>query len=110
MMPRKVLFFGNSLLLSLVAESLGQGADLHIIRASTWAEANRTLTDQIPDTLIFDLSQDHESHILPLLLKNPKLQLIGLDAEHNQAVLLSWREAHSLTLSQLAQIVNAAEG
>lgn len=105
MMPRKVLFYGSSLLLALVAESLEQSPGLHVARAATWAEASRTLAEYTPDTLIFDLSQDHESHILPLLLKNPKLLLIGLDPECNQAILLSGQKAHSLTLNQLSQIV-----
>ncbi len=106
MTPREVLFFGGSLLLSLVGESLEQRPGLHVIRAGTWAEASRALAEQVPDVLIFDLSQDHESHILPLLFKNAELLLIGLDPECNRAVLLSGREARSLTLDRLVQIVH----
>ncbi len=109
MVPRQVLFFGASLLLSLVAESLEQCPDLRVARAATWAEAGHRLADHTPDVLVFDISQDHESHILPLLFKNPNMLLIGLDPERNQAVLLSGQEAHSLTLHQLTQIVRGAE-
>ncbi len=105
MMSRKVLFYGSSLLLSLVAESLEESPDLHVARAATWAEASRTLAEHAPDALIFDLLQEHESHILPLLLKNPNLLLIGLDPECNQAIVLSGQRAHSLTLNQLRQMV-----
>lgn len=105
MMPRKVLFYGSSLLLSLVAESLSQSPDLHVVQAKTWVVASGALAKHTPDVLIFDLINSTESHILPLLLKNPDLLLIGLDPEHNQAVLLSGREACSLTLQQLEQIV-----
>ncbi len=105
MMPQEVLLYGSSLLLSLVAESLAQNPDLHVIRAVTWAEASRSLAEHMPDALIFDLVNSHESHILPLLLNNRNLLLIGLDPEKNQAMLLPGREARSLTLNQLEQIV-----
>lgn len=105
MASQKVLFFGSSMLLLLVAESFEQRPGLRVARAKTWAEAARALAEGIPAALIFDLSQDHESHILPLLLKNPNLLLIGLDPEYNHAILLSGKEAHSLTMDQLAQIV-----
>ena len=59
----------------------------------------------VPDVLIFDLANSNESHILPLLLKNPGLLLIGLDTESNQAVLVSGKEAQSLTLNQIREII-----
>lgn len=100
------------MLLLLVAESFEQRSGLNVTRARTWAEAVRALADGIPEALIFDLSQDHESHILPLLLKKPNLLLIGLNPECNQAVLLTGKEVRSLTMNQLAQIVQreAADG
>ncbi len=104
-MPRKLLLYGSSLLLSLVAESLARSPGLLVVRAAAWAEASRLLAEHTPDALIFDLVTSKESHILPLLLKNPKLLLIGLDSEQNQAVVLQGQETHSLTLKQLEQIV-----
>ena len=102
---RTVLLYGRSLLLSGVAASLDQCPDLRIIQAAAWTEANRLLAEHTPDVLIFDLTNANESHILPLLLTNPGLLMIGLDAEDNQAVLVSGQEARSLTLDQIRQIV-----
>jgi len=76
-----------------------------VARAATWAEAGRRLAEGVPDVLIFDLTNSNESHILPLLLKNPDLLLIGLDTETNQAVLVWGQEAQSLTLNQIREIV-----
>lgn len=95
--------------MSLIAESFGQNPGLQVARAVTWTTASRELAEHIPDVLIFDLSQDHESHILPLLFKNPKMLLIGLDTEYDQAVLLSGHETRSLTLNQLIQMVQKEE-
>ena len=102
---RTVVLYGRSLLLSGVAASLEQCPDLHIMQAGAWTEAGRLLAEHTPDVLIFDLTNSSESHILPLLLTNPGLLMIGLDAEYNQAVLVSGQEARSLTLNQLREIV-----
>jgi hypothetical protein len=105
MTGRTVLLYGPSLLLSGVAASLEQCPDLHIMRAGAWTEASRLLAEHTPDVLIFDLTNACESHILPLLLTNRGILMIGLDAECNQAVLVSGQEARSLTLDQIREIV-----
>jgi hypothetical protein len=109
MMPymnaRTVLLYGRSLLLSGVAAGLGQCSGLEVAQTATWAEASRLLAQRIPDALIFDLNDTCESHILPLLFKNPHLLMIGLDAEYNRAVLISGQEARSLTLNEISEIV-----
>jgi hypothetical protein len=53
------------------------------------------------------LSQHLMHFIVPLLLKNPGLSMIGLDTESNQAVLVSGKEGQSLTLNEIREI---AEG
>jgi hypothetical protein len=102
---RSALLYGRSMLLSLIAASLEQAPSLHVMRATAWTEASRLLAKEAPDALIFDLNGDGESHILPLLLTNPDLLMIGLDAECNRAVLVSGQEARSLTLDQLREMV-----
>jgi len=107
MSARRVLLYGRSLLLSGLAASLAERPGRKVARAATWAEANRRLAPPagVPDTLIFDLTDANESHILPLLLTNPGLLMIGLDAECNQAVLVSGQEARSLSLNRIREIV-----
>ena len=105
MVERTVMLYGHSLLLSGVAANLEQCPGLHIVQARAWMDASRILAQHIPDVLIFDLTNASESHILPLLLTNPGLLMIGLDAESNQAVLVAGHEAQSLTLSQIREIV-----
>ena len=96
--------FGQSLLLSAVAADLAEVPGLQVERARQWADADRVLVERMPDVLIFDLTETRESHVLPLLLKDPHPVLVGLDTEHNQAVLISGRAARSLTLGQIRQI------
>jgi hypothetical protein len=105
MNTRTVLLYGQSLLLSGLATGLAECPGLQVARAATWAEAGRLLAKRIPDVLIFDLTGTCESHVLPLLFENPNLVMVGLDTEHNQAVLVSGQEARSLTLKQIREIV-----
>jgi hypothetical protein len=102
---RIVLLYGRSMLLSLLAASLENSPGLCVSRAVAWPAASRLLAARLPDALIFDLSATSESHILPLLFRNPGLLLIGLDTESNQAMLVSGKEVHSLTLSRIHELV-----
>ena len=105
MPPNSILLYGQSLLLALVADSLKQSPNLQIKQAATWAEASLLLAERIPDVLIFDLGDENESHLLPLLFKKPDLLLFGLDTECNQAMLLSGKGAERLTMEQIKEIV-----
>jgi hypothetical protein len=105
MTTRTVLLYGQSLLLSGVAASLRQGPGLRVAQAATWEAASNLLAARIPDVLIFDLTDASQSHILPLLVKNPGILLIGLDLEHNRAILLGGQETRALTMERVREIV-----
>jgi len=109
-MARQVLLYGQSLLLSAVAASLGQCPGLRVTHAATWDEASCLLAPPagLPDVLIFDLTNAYESHILPLLVRKPSLLLIGLDTECNQAILLAGQRTRSLTLNRITELVHKA--
>jgi hypothetical protein len=105
METRTIFLYGQSMLLSLVANSLAQNANLHVVQTAVWMEVDVLAAERTPDVLIYDLSSASESHILPLLFKNPRLLLIGLDVEANRAVLHSGQETNSLTMEQVKEIV-----
>lgn len=105
MTKRTVLLYGQSLLLPLVAASLEQNPDLRVTQAVTWRQAGALVAEAVPDVLIFDTSDAHQSDVLLLLAKNPHLLLVGLDVERNQAVLLGGQEARSLSLEGVRRIV-----
>jgi hypothetical protein len=93
------------MLLSLVADSLAQSTNLHVVQAAAWEEVNALTAECAPDVLIYDLAAASENNILPLLYKNPLLLLIGLDVETNRAVLLAGKETRLLTLERMKEIV-----
>lgn len=108
MARRTVFLFGHSMLLSLVANSLAQSPSLQIIHPANWGELDSLVIDCSPDVLIHDLESSNQSNFLPLLIKNPRLRLIGLDAESNRAVLVAGHETRSLTLERILEIIEAA--
>ena len=102
-----ILLYGKSMLLSLVANSLEQIPNLHVIHATSWNEVANHAAVSHPDVLIYDLESSSESAILPLLYGNPHLLLIGLDVETNRAVLIAGQETSLLTLERVKEIVES---
>ncbi len=105
MSERTVLFYGKSLLLSLVGAGMEESENLHLVRATTWAQVEALTAVTAPDVLIYDLAVASESHILPLLFRSSNLLLIGLDPETNRAILLAGKETQALTLERVQEIV-----
>lgn len=106
---RKVILYGQSMLLSLVAASLVQDTNLSVRQAASWEEVVALTSEFPPDVLIYDLASASESHILPLLFQNPYLLLIGLDVEANRAVLHTGQETQRLTLERVKEIVEGSQ-
>jgi hypothetical protein len=100
-----VVIFGQSLLLSLVADSLSSSTDLCILQATSWDDVEKMLAEGSVETLIYDFTCASESNILPMLFHNPHLLLIGLDVETNRVVHLTGYETRSLTLERVKEIV-----
>lgn len=109
MEKRGVLLVGRSLLLAGVAASLRECAGLRVAIAATWGETDPLLADGIPQVVIVDLADASDSRLLKLLLQTPRLVVIGLDTEHNQAMFVSGREVRALTMNRIKEIAQASE-
>lgn len=105
-MPKiKVYLFGQSMLLSIVADNLMQCPNLQVIHETKWEGITTQLIHGPPNVLIYDLDCTAENQILPLLYQDPGLLLIGLDVETNRAMLIAGQEKTSLTLERMKEIV-----
>jgi len=75
-MPKKKVFlYGQSMLLSIVANNLARSPNLYVIHESEWSEIMSQVATCTPDVLIYDLDSSSESAILSLLYENPHLLL-----------------------------------
>ena len=97
------------MLLALVARSLEESPHLHVVHEPAWEALKADLAECEPNVLIFDLTEACQADVLPLLVSQPRLLLIGLDAERNRAVLLSGQESHTFTMNQIREIVEGDE-
>lgn len=97
------------MLLALVANCLVQSPHLRVIHASAWGKIEAQIAASPPRVLIFDLTDACQADVLPLLVRYPRLLLIGLDAERNHAVLLSGQETHSFTMNQIRELVEGGK-
>ena len=105
-MPKiKVFLFGQSMLLSVVANNLLQCPNLEVIHETEWEGITTQLIHCPRNVLIYDLDCPAENQILPMLYQNPDLLLIGLDVETNRAVLIAGQEKTSLTIDRMREIV-----
>jgi hypothetical protein len=57
------------------------------------------------DVLIFDVAAVPPEFPFSLLCEQPELRLVGLDAAGDKSLLLSGRQARSMTTGQLVQII-----
>jgi hypothetical protein len=102
----KVILYGKSLVLAAVEASLKAYPALEVISL----EATDGLTIQElcayhADVLIFDVAAVPPEFPFSLLCEQPELRLVGLDAAGDKSLLLSGRQARSMTTGQLVQII-----
>lgn len=105
MRPRTVILHGQSMLLSLVAASLEDSRNLHVLHVANWEEIINLAEDCLPDVLIYDLDAATRCYILPLLFRNPQILMIGLDVETNRALLIAGKETRSVTLDMVKNLI-----
>lgn len=108
--PFILLLFGSSMLLSILAASLAECANLHVAHVTTWPEACHLLAEDFPDVLIFDLTDTSQGLVLPLLLTNPGLLLIGVDPSSDDLLVLSSRPQHVTSVQDLIAVIGKAAG
>ena len=99
--------FGKSMLLTLVAKSLAENPNLHVIQASNWDEVKAQTVERVPDVLIYDPEGETENAILRFLNDNPDMLLINLDTERNRALVIAGQERRALTLERVKEIVES---
>jgi hypothetical protein len=106
--PRKVVLYGNSLVLGGMKASLQSYPNLQIITLDISPETGlRDLCALDASVVIFDLATVPSEFPLSLLHEQPELVLIGMDAAGEKLLILSGQQARTLTTSQLVQMIDS---
>ncbi len=109
---RKVLLYGNSLVVSTIGASLQDCGDLELLRVdagpdhpSALADAAAQLGTLEPITVVFDRVTARPDFAMALLNKHPQVLLIGVDAETHQALVWSGRQTAAIVAADLVEVI-----
>lgn len=102
---RRVILYGNTLILEGVRASLVARPDLELIRLDASIEnLSARVQDFCPVVFIFDLQAVRADFQLSLL-QQPGLLLIGIDPETQQAMVWSGRQEAAVVAADLITVI-----
>jgi len=106
---RRVVLYGDSLILAGVRAGLAQCPDLQVLSLDPSLDNPLDAVRACcPATLIFDLHAVRPDFQLELL-QQPGLQLVGIDPETHQAVVWSGREESAVEAADLINLTREKE-
>ncbi len=104
---RKVLLYGNSLVVSTVEASLQACGDLELVRVLAGsADTAARLSALAPAAIIFDRVTTRPDLILALLDLLPQALLIGINPSSDQVLVLSSRREWAVAPADLLHVID----
>ena len=105
---RRILIFGNSVILGTLEASLQRFSEFEVTTLKTPLQDGQVLDDAKPDILFFDLEAPHTEPIFSLLKTNPALHLIGISPGINLVDVWSGRQLRDLSMQGLLELIKSA--
>lgn len=106
MAKRRILLYGNSVILGTIGASLRDKPDFDVITLASPLLGARTIEELHPDVIIYDLEAAHPLAALSLVQKLPRLLLIGVDPATDQMLLWSGEHSRALNLQDLVTAIH----
>jgi hypothetical protein len=103
---RRILVYGNSLVVEGVGASLRRAGGFDVVRVDPPLPGPSGLEDMAPDVVLFDVEGQHPEPVLALLESLPDLVVLGLSPDGNVARLWTGRRYHDLTTGDLAALLD----
>ncbi len=103
---RKVILYGDSLILEGIRANLSGGSNLEIVSLAPPLPKAQELGALAPDVIIFDLEASRLDALLSLLQIRPQLLLVGVDLATNQILLWSSEHSRRLTMHDLVGAIH----
>ena len=108
MPTHRVLLYGSSVFLLSIEATLQQNPTLELAHVDA---ATTNLHDQLavvkPTVIVFDRTMTTPESLLPLLLDQPALVLIGVDADSDEAMVFSNQSSSVSSAKDLSQLVSS---
>jgi hypothetical protein len=103
---RRVLLYGNSLVVSTVGASLQECGGLELVRVDAGsADTAERLSALAPAAVIFDRVTTRPDLVLALLDQLPQALLIGVNPSSDQVLVLSGRQERAVAPEDLLGVI-----
>jgi hypothetical protein len=103
--PSVVALYGRSLILASVGRMLEGREGVRVITVEEGPSLEAAIDALAPTVLIVDLHQVDVAAALPVLDARPELLLVGLDPSGARLLVLSGRDARSVTTEELLRLI-----
>lgn len=107
---RRILLYGDSVVLGSVAASLGRADGFELIRLRAPRPTAVELRAIRPDVILFDIENDHPEEAFRLLENDPDLLLLGISPDVNLVRLWAGRQYRELSTDALAALIAGDTG
>ncbi len=103
---RLVALYGSSLLMDIVAATLGENPSLHVVRVEgSSSSAVENLKSLHPDMIVLDSSDPDAQFVLSFFKDRDGVPLLCLDPDCNKAMMLSCQHYDSLSTTDLTDLI-----
>jgi hypothetical protein len=103
--PRRILLYGDSIVLGSVGASLGRAPQFDLIRLPAPQPSVAELRACRPDVVLFDIENGHPAACFGLLESDPDLLLLGISPDVNLVRLWTGRQYRELSADALAALI-----
>ena len=103
---RRILLYGNSLILGTLATSLRNYPQFEVTTFSPPLPDRHELEAFNPDVVLFDLNSSHTEAVFPLLETFPKLLLLGISPDKNNVQMWAGQQLKELSTQGLMQVID----
>ena len=102
---RRIVLYGNSIILGTVGASLARYTNLQIVELSPPLPDLEALAELAPDVILFDVDLGRPEAAFGLLENCPDLLLVGVNPENEQVRLWSSKQGEVVTADDLLRLI-----
>jgi hypothetical protein len=106
---RRVILYGESLILGSLGASLRDRPDLEIVPLAAPLPQAQELDALAPDAILFDLEAAQPEAALQLLKTRPQLLLIGIDPASEEMLIFSGRQERAVAVADVLRVIHRGE-
>ncbi len=107
---RRILLYGDSIVLGSVGASLGRTSRFELIRLPAPRPSAVELRACRPDVILFDIEDGHPAEAFCLLENDPDLLLFGISPDVNLVRLWTGRQYRELSADALVALIADGAG